>query len=221
MRTCMKCSIVGMLAVLWLLPAVGGQADPLFWNYVFSTRPNSGSYYGTCPLASDDYDAWDYAAAAGYYTYIAVYHGPDVDSAAWTGASGFYQDDFRAPITLIPGQSKTWTMYVWATTSLPADATGIRFNWWSDRPAPHQLSRRLTLKSKPVGITQGPDVGTTWDLASQPIGEALLPVFRTANGLDGYVFEFTATVIPEPSSLLALLAGVAGFGMMLRRRRRA
>jgi hypothetical protein len=45
-------------------------------------------------------------------------------------------------------------------------------------------------------------------------------VYKTTDGTTGYMFTLTATVIPEPSSLLALLAGLGGFGAMLRRRRR-
>ena len=92
--------------------------------------------------------------------------------------------------------------------------------WYCCRATPDWLHATLSLVSKPSGVSDGPTLETIWDLSAQPDGSCItLPVIRTTNGLDGYVFDFTATVIPEPSSLLALLAGVAGIGGVAWRRK--
>jgi len=149
--------------------------------------------------------------------YVATYHSSTTAGGTWTGPPGFYGIDYRAPIPLIPGQSKTWTMYVWAVPLWPWN---IRFAWSHYFTFPDEFYFTLTLKSKPAGIIGGPIAGTVWDLSAQPNAGIQLPIFRTANGLEGYVFDFTATVIPEPSSLAALLAGLGGLGALGWRRRR-
>ena len=190
------------------------------WKCAFTTGgdlqsiKNTGGVFGTDPSAQDDYDASDLAILSGYDLYVATYHSNTTD-AGWTGPTDFYRNDICAPMAV--GQSQTWTIYVWAAPSLPPDASFIAVDFGHNAGVPDGLSFTLALKAKPVGVTGGPATGTVWDLSRQPYG-VNLPVYRTSNGLDGYIFDFTATVIPEPSSLLALLAGVTGIGGVAWRR---
>jgi len=221
----MKYRIAAITVMLATLLAVHVQADPARWHCIFSTGSNyggAGATFGTHPTTSDGYDPpssdpyapSDQAIHAGYNMYVATYHGSDTEENAWTGPAGFYWNDYRAPLAMSSGLSKTWKMYVWAALS----SWNIYFTWYNYSPLPGEFHFTLTLKSKPAGIIGGPIAGTVWDLSAQPNAGIQLPIFRTANGLEGYVFDFTATVIPEPSSLAALLAGLGGFGAMIRRR---
>ena len=198
--------------------------DPNNWYWAIiagSSFQNSDTWggVGVASGATDGYDlpGNDWQIVLGSKAYLGTYH--TNGSGGWTGQTGFYASDTRAPLPLQPGLSKTWVIYVWADPRVPADASYIAFRWDDYHALPSELSFTMTLKAKPVGVAGGPALGTVWDLSSQPHGSAFLPVFRTANGLEGYVFDFTATVIPEPSTLAALLAGLAGFGAVIRRRR--
>jgi hypothetical protein len=78
------------------------------------------------------------------------------------------------------------------------------------------------LVSVPSGVTySGP---YEWDLplAATKLTYQLasLPAYKTDDPLTSYRFEIEILHVPEPSSLAAVLAGLVGFGAMLRRRRR-
>lgn len=225
----MRYRIASALVVMFLL-ALPGHADPAQWGCCVnpaSNYPITQAAFGTRSTTSDDYDPPSspdpYAPAdRALYTggnlcmYVAIYHNSEDEGSTWTGPSGFYEMDYRSPIALIPGQSKTWTMYVWAAPG--ATATSIPLEYLFNGSPQDELHFTLTLKYKPEGIIGGPSVGTVWDLSAQPEVYVSLPVFRTANGLEGYVFDFTATVVPEPASLAALCAGL--IPLAFRRRRR-
>jgi hypothetical protein len=183
-----------------------------------SGSQTSGSYggVGVYPDSIDGSDANDYLAGSGAKVFCGTYHAHDPDS--WSGPTGMYAYDRRAPVPHTIEAHRTWTVYCWADPSLPSDLTYISFTWLCARTAPAWLSVTLRLAAKPAGVTGGPAVGTMWNLSAQSDAGVQLPVFRTSDGREGYVFDFTATVIPEPSSLLAILASLGGFGMLLRRR---
>lgn len=141
---------------------------------------------------------------------LATYHDKDVDG--WNGPTGFYQRDVRSPVPLQEGQTKSWLIYIWATPDMPVTCNTIDVVCFSLIPNPiywpEDLGFNLTLKAKPQGIVDGPNTGTTWELGLSHGAILQLPMYRTNNGLTGYQFELTATVVPEPSSILALLCGL-------------
>jgi hypothetical protein len=214
-------------AALGWFPCSGHAAlDDWGWGFANASNLQTGgttAFVGVTPTACDGYDSSDRLSGVvpDLWLYVRAYHVNGEDG--WDGNTGYYSKDYRAPMPLTAGLSKTWLVYVWGNTTLPEEATYngyMRLGWLRSANPPNQLHFTITLTAKPSGITGGPATGTVWDLSAQPDGGVQLPVFRTDNGLEGYVFEFTATVIPEPSSLLALTAGIGALGLMLRPRKR-
>jgi len=220
---------VKLLALVCILIALGpistladgGDASNwVYGMYAYSAFQDSGTYGGVGVRggATDGYDPSgnDWRIVSGPKAYFGTYHASETDG--WSGPPGFYSADTRSPLPQSAGAAKTWVLYVWADPALPWTASSMTFSWANYHPLPAGMSFTLTLLSKPAGITGGPGVGSKYDLASQYAGTVSLPLFRTADGRSGYVFVFTATVIPEPPCLAALFTGLAGFGGVMRRR---
>ena len=87
----------------------------------------------------------------------------------------------------------------------PSDSYGFKFY--------------LALKSKPGSMIGGPEIGTVWDIDMLGF-EIEFPTYRTDNGLTGYQFELSATAVPEPSSLAAVLCGIGGLTSFAFRKRK-
>jgi hypothetical protein len=143
--------------------------------------------------------------------YVATYHTDGV--AGWNAASGFYDHDARPP--LMPGQSRTEDIYLWAESGAPTD--GMRIDY-STATTPN-WSLTLNLVSVPSGVTY---TGLrTWGLSSTGTWIGLFPYYVTTDGRTGYHFQAIFTVVPEPSSLAAILAALSSLGAMMTLRRRA
>jgi len=221
----MKSLYVFSLVILLLSQMSMARADATKWAWACVAHlnnthqldpPGCGGGCGVNPAASDGYDSLDQMTTTGGSAYFGTYHVNGEDN--WQGLTGYYREDIRAPLSLEPGQSLSWRIYVWADPSAVPAATSIRFGS-GPGSSPPQLDVWLTMVSKPSGVSGGPAVGTRWHL-SETLGAGTdLPIYRTTEGSSGYVFDLTATVIPEPSTLAALLAGLGGFGAVIRRRR--
>ena len=112
-----------------------------------------------------------------------------------------------------PGETKTWMVYVWAVPG--STASDLSLSWELPGDVDPSINAQLECIQKPAGITDGPALGTVW--TSPP--SFTLPFYTTSDGLTGYGFKFTLTMVPEPSSVLALLCGMGGLvGVILRRR---
>ncbi len=139
--------------------------------------------------ALDGYDSNDFNAIYTTYDWVAASHH---SADEWGSESGFYMTDVRAPLT--PGETKTWMLYIWG---IPGRAAADFAASWSSRSEglPDSLVHaRLELVQKPAGITEGPALGTVW---TTPPAFAL-PLYTTTDGLTGYGFKFTLSMVPEP-----------------------
>ncbi|MGB9620619.1 MAG: PEP-CTERM sorting domain-containing protein [Armatimonadota bacterium] len=187
--------------------AVSGVSS---WGCVGDTR----AVFGTKPGALDFYDSNDLLLLpAGNSWYVGSYHVNGVDG--WDGPTGFYGADWRAP--LVPCESKTWWVYIWAAPGGPwYGDVGTGWFWYDPANRDPSVLARMELVRKPTGILDGPAVGTVWTAPPSLI----LPYYGTTDGLTGYKFKFTLTMIPEPSSMLALSGGVGGLGAIVLKRRK-
>jgi len=196
------------------------------WSWGFG-----GMLAGVSPSASDGFDTSDRLLTDSRGTYWGTYHESGI--GGWSGSTGFYWVDHRAPlkwtytymgnnIVLRTGESKTWTFDFWWDQSNPNGIAEVYFfNIYN--PAP-DVKYTLTYVRAPLGTINGQGVcsvavGTSIDVQQASGIRWDFPAYATADGRTGYEFQFTATLVPEPSSLLPLLAGLGGLGAMLRRKR--
>jgi hypothetical protein len=213
-----------MLLLVFLVLCVPAVAISPSWMWGFSAYSDfqdSGTdgAFSTDTSYGDGYGAGDGMIGTGPKVYFGTYH--THDQQGWSGSTGFYSADGRSPIAPEPSSQKTWTFYVWADPTLGPTASRMVLSWMWLYPGEEPLTDyryQLVLISKPDEVVGGPEAGAIYDL-SVGYGGVQLPVYRSSNGLTGYKFEFSATVIPEPSSLLALGAGLAAMPWMRRRRR--
>ena len=225
MRKIVQALSLCVFVVLTAQPAVFASVDNWFLSVsAYWTQWGTSGTLGVHPLSSDGYDFTDFALIPSTSVNMGVYKVEGKDG--WSGPTGFYTADRRSPLPLTVGAAKTWRFYVWADPKLNplAETMTLGLSLWSDnfpigeRPIGDQIKFQITLIDKPVGISGGPEIGTSYILDRGLMLE--LPVFRTDNGLEGYVFDFTATVVPEPSSIAALGFGLLPLGLALRRRRK-
>lgn len=178
------------------------------WACVGATR----AIFGTQVSSLDALDPSDSEVAGGTW-YVGSYHTADADG--WTD-TGFLGVDQRAP--LLPGEIKIWWVYIWGSPEGPFPYEySTRWGWSDPYNRDMSVATAFELFQKPAGITGGPAIGTVWN---EPMGELMLPSYGTSDGLTGYRFRFSLTLVPEPSTLLSLSGGTALWGLGLRRRRR-
>lgn len=187
-------------------------AQVYLWDYAHIGYDPTESRY--------PYDTWDDST-----TWINSWFRRDVDVNGWDGPSGWYHD--QALPTPSPGSSiVVKNLYVWAGQSFAYDTFKIGY-MDAGFAYPEEWVRTLRLVSTPDGINYtGPREWTIPLCADKVAGtflpNAVLPAYRTDNPLSGYEFEIEIQhVVPEPSSILALVGGIAGLGGFVLRRRKA
>jgi len=218
----MKLTTLLVIVVLALSTAQASKASQGWNNWLWEF--GTGSMLGVQPYATDGYDGSDtdplMSDPVQITVHNAIFHENGVDG--WTGPSGFYDRDIRQPFDTL-GTQKTWLIYFWGDPNLDPECEWMIFgiSRWFPMMPPTDYQFTLTLTHKPDGVVGGPDVGATW-YPPTPLYIPTyidLPAYRTDNGLTGYQFEFTATAVPEPSSILAFLCGLGGLaGFVVRGR---
>ena len=201
--------VLSVVLVLFAASCTFADITNYRWGYISGPRIVFGVEAGA--LDSYDYNDWLSQPNNYYYWQAGAYHVNNQDG--WDGPTGFYGFDIRA--LLVPGETKTWDIYFWPAPGMAPHDQWVAFSLsCSPKGSDSQFIARMECIQKPAGITGGPDVGTVW--TTPPT--FTLPYYATSNGLDGYGFRFTLTMLPEPSSLLAMLAGIAGIGGVAWRR---
>jgi len=207
--------------VLLVMLPVAGLCNTSDWQWNF----NGVVFAGIASGASDGLDSRDVAMPyEPNVSHIAVYKESGVNG--WDDTSGFYDYDIRSPLEMTPGTSKTWHIYVWSDLSLDPRYKHTGLSWFDHGipdDARQSIEFRLTYVRTAVGVVDTVNtIGSYLILNNIPDGGSwyTFPACRVSNGLDGYIFDLTATVVPEPSSLLSLLCGLGGFGRLIELRKR-
>ncbi len=95
--------------------------------------------------------------------------------------------------------------------------------WYWDQEGPEQgIDYELTYLRAAQGVTGGSvTVGTSVVLDNYQQwqqGAWSFPAYSASDGTTGYEFQLTATMVPEPASMVPLLAGLVALALRVRRR---
>lgn len=143
----------------------------------------------------------------------------------WDGPSGWYHDQ-DLPIPSVLSSIIVKNLYVWAGQSFAYDTFKIGY-LDAGYPNPEEWVRKLRLVKVPDGINYTGPKEWIIPLQVNKVGgtflpDAVLPAYKTDNPLTGYQFEIEIQhVVPEPSSVLALIGGLAGIGGFAFKRHRS
>lgn len=221
-----KLLLILLLISIITAPLAASQEE---WLWFFKASDPDGAsgapggYIGTTNNDIDGYQSTrdkylDLSLLSSSASY-GVYH---VNGSDWSGPTGYYRQDMRAPLNE-SNKEKSWhPLYVWAGPNYQGNE--IKLSWSPGMSGNYlpvdSVSYILTLLDN-KGIPGAPANGTFWILSPQISGSIHLPVLRTSNpNIDGYVFQFKASLIPEPGSFATIIVGMFGIaGNWLRRRK--
>lgn len=129
----------------------------------------------------------------------------------WNGDPGFLVREMR-PALQAGETAVIREIYLWAGTAV--QPTDLELNMLLPPELSPGLSYRLMLMSIPDSVTyKGP---TDWGPETTSI---VLPFYSTDDGTTGYRFHAVITAVPEPSSVVALMAALACTGTMTLKRK--
>lgn len=149
-----------------------------------------------------------------------MYHSSTEDLRDWSGPTGFYRNDVRAP--LAPDLGATWSpIHVWADPSYTEDYMSLVFEPYSTAPPPTNRTYELELLYAPPGLAFAPPVGTRWQVPATETFSLKLQTYAAADGLAGYQFALHASPVPEPASGVLGVAATLCAGAYRRQRRAA
>ncbi len=210
-------AIVVIAAVAAAMVPLPASADYLGWHSGISTRGEVGEggsfQFGAYTYTHDGYDGQPPRQGLQGLQGAFVHGYRENGYRGWTGPTGFYWEDYEAPIP--PGESKTWwDIYLWAQGYTPSSQTNtvwVRYTLY--QLAPRAL---LVLEYVPESIGwTGPmqyEIDLSQDTALQ------LPIATVTDPLQGTRMHITVFAAPEPSALAVLGLGLFGVGWRLRRR---
>ena len=140
--------------------------------------------------------------------YVGVYHA--YDPPDWEGETGYYYQDYRAPVD--DDKGVVWRpLTVWATPDYAENTMFMALQADTLFSPPDDREYFLELVFVPEGISGAPPVGTKWKVPAEGPFNVELPTYRSATGEGAYRFAFSMSpVIPEPGGAALLAIGLSG-----------
>jgi len=209
----MRLFLIGLLVFLTAQYAVAYD-----YSLTYEPQRDNGDYgYGlkmllsTKPGATDGFDSEALISSVPAKDIYFALHNIQGVTPGWNGDTGFYWTDYRLPLEA--GETRSIdNLYLWAVPG----TTGQNLVIGLCGGMSEGLSYKLTLVSIPAGINYS---GTrVWDQNNNQL--IVLPMYTASDGLTGYHFQAQFTAVPEPSSILALIRGIAGLGGLVLGRKR-
>jgi hypothetical protein len=197
-----------------------GAGTPTCWLSGLSAY-NGGAQFGVLPTSRDGWDGqapgdpyWlPYVTGVG----LVLYRQHD---AGWAGDTGFYPSDYESPIPW--GGSKTWWDFcLWYHNYTPTTPGQIQMRNGVDPEGdgpPAGYIGHIVIDQIPAGVTWNGPMDYWFDMTVRN-NTFLMPIAEVTDPLQGTRFHLTVYT-PEPSSLLALAAGMGSLGLVARKRRR-
>lgn len=233
----MKRVIVVLLMLLLCVAAASATQDS--WRITIKADTGASStaaasiQLGVYPTALEGLDSQD----GSPYNPATVIDESDVFiGAVVPGQINLYPKSIKAPT--MPNPEKTWDFYVVGKSKAAGDQIRLRAFTLTSTTMPTETFDGVRLKYfirmlDNKGMPGAPANGTQWQLPI-PTVHSLTTPFWTAPALpflrlsadsnaaliaEGYRLQLVQAVVPEPSSLMALGAGLAGLAGLIRRRR--
>ena len=188
------------------------------WTVCLESRVSFGAEVGAQPGSGDGYDGQTAENITGLAGVFILHYRQQSES--WVGPSGFYRKDYESPIPR--GGSKTWSdIYLWAW-DYPVSGNLIECCVGPDcGPIPPGYVARLDIAYTPESLNWTGPMQYDIDLPGGRWIELPVPTTNDPyNPMNVTRLTFTVYAVPEPSSLLALGAGLVPLAVGLTRRGR-
>lgn len=230
------------ITLMLVLLASAAMATETSWRILLKcdngagVNPGSGTYPGVYTTSVDTLDTQD---GSPYNFGLDLPGATAIIASQVKGTTTVYGKDIQAPATSAAQLPKVWDLYIAGNTNYAWPQIRVVGYSVNNAFAPTILSDATAVKYSLIMVDNkdkagAPANGTAWDIVMPQVHSTLpfwtspvnLPAIALSMGsasalmTEGYHMQLVMDVVPEPSSLLALSAGLMGLAGFAYRRRR-